>query len=914
MDEPARTAAKRILLRLAAPGDGPEAVAQQVPIVDLDLDHDEDGRRAIAVLTEARLVTVANPVVEVAHEALLRDWPRLHAWLEDDVQGRNLHRHLMDAARNWDEGDRDDADLYRGARLTATLEWAEEHKRDPNELERSFLAASKTASEGEAARARRTNRRLRGLLVGVAVFLVVAIVAGGVACGPRQRADGAATTALAQSIGAQAVSEQHLDLAMLLAREAVNLDPSLATRSDLLATLLRAPTVIRTFHPPPSYGRILALSPDGTLLAFGPFDDVSIVRTDTGKQIGTTFASASDGYVAFGPDDRLLRVVGPQNRHALAVTDPRTGDVTRRILPPRPVDGSSLITSIVFDPAGVRMAVRYYTWSKFDYIAQFDYTTGRLVAPIIRVPSVTTPAGQPVSDMTYSEDGRRLLAFGKGLEVFDARSGSIVQPFPQAGAVVGALSSDGHTVALGQADGSIRFFDTRTGSMVTGLGTHGATVTAVRFSLNGKVLISGGRDGTLLLWDVGSHKVFASLNGQAPEAGIGLAGPALPDGSVFYTMGFGIVNEWDLSGSASLGRTVMAGVTHPSQYQSGTLAVSPDSSTFAVGSTTGKVYLRDVETLRSKGSFQGLGGERTVESLSWSPDGRFLLVAGDDPAGGPSEVRLWRVKATPTLVRTMQPALGHLWSAAYGPGGTTVAASGSRPGRDPKTQGEVAEWDAATGRLVAPPTVVKGGRPHSITYAPSGIIAAAVGCGDRVGASAMVNAITGTVEQHVDTYGACAAAYSPDGSSLATVDWGGDLQLWDAGTGAPTGQNPPALSGGLTSVAWSPDGRTIATVDWRGNVRLTDVATGQQIGVPFVAWNGPLLSTYPPTRWAVAQFTPDGLDLVVSDDSGRAWVFPLNLQAWEDRACQVANRSFTTSEWQQFVPDRPYESVCSPSA
>jgi WD40 repeat protein len=146
------------------------------------------------------------------------------------------------------------------------------------------------------------------------------------------------------------------------------------------------------------------------------------------------------------------------------------------------------------------------------------------------------------------------------------------------------------------------------------------------------------------------------------------------------------------------------------------------------------------------------------------------------------------------------------------------------------------------------------------------------------------------------------------------VDWGGDLQLWDGRTGVLTRQSPPASNGGLTSVSWSPDGRTIATVDWPGNVRLTDVATGQQIGVPFVAWNGPLLNTFPPTRWAVAQFTPDGRDLVVSDDTGRAWVFPVTLQAWEDRACQVANRSITASEWQQFLPDRPYQAVCSPSA
>jgi hypothetical protein len=61
-------------------------------------------------------------------------------------------------------------------------------------------------------------------------------------------------------------------------------------------------------------------------------------------------------------------------------------------------------------------------------------------------------------------------------------------------------------------------------------------------------------------------------------------------------------------------------------------------------------------------------------------------------------------------------------------------------------------------------------------------------------------------------------------------------------------------------------------------------------------------------------FTPDGRNVVVSDQTGRAWVFPITLQSWEDRACQVADRSFTAAEWQEFFPDRPYESVCSPAA
>src|SRR5438552_3218386 len=164
LDADEQAAAKRILLRLAAPGEGTEVVRRRAPLSEFDLDRDADASRAMAVFTDARLVTVAEGTAEVAHEALLHEWPRLRTWLEDDAEGRKLHRHVTESSHTWDEGGRDPADLYRGARSTAAWEWAEPHQADLNDLEREFLRASRSASEGEAVRARRTNRRLRALL------------------------------------------------------------------------------------------------------------------------------------------------------------------------------------------------------------------------------------------------------------------------------------------------------------------------------------------------------------------------------------------------------------------------------------------------------------------------------------------------------------------------------------------------------------------------------------------------------------------------------------------------------------------------------------------------------------------------------------------------------------------------------
>ena len=181
-------------------------VRRRVPLDELELERDEDAARALAVLTESRLLTVDEGAVEVAHEALLREWPRLRDWLAEDAEGRRLHQHLIGAAGEWRDSGRDPAELYRGARLASALDWAPSHDPELNELERAFLDESRAASEREAERQRRTNRRLRTLLAGVGVLLAAAIVAGVIALSERQGARSAATVADAQRLGAQALS------------------------------------------------------------------------------------------------------------------------------------------------------------------------------------------------------------------------------------------------------------------------------------------------------------------------------------------------------------------------------------------------------------------------------------------------------------------------------------------------------------------------------------------------------------------------------------------------------------------------------------------------------------------------------------------------------------------------------------
>ena len=261
--------------------------------------------------------------VEVAHEALLREWPRLRGWLEQDADGRRVHRHLADAAREWDERGRAPGDVYGGARLAAALEWRDGHEHELNATERAFLDASRTAAE-------RAQRRLRLALAGVAALLVIAALGGVVALHQRGSARSEARAAEAERLGAQALIEQRPDRSLLLARQGVALDDSRVTRSNLLAALLRNPAAIGVIGSDGNPLNALGLSPDGrTLAAADNQGRVRFVDPVTRRPRGRPYRALTPIFaVTYSPDGRVLALTGDD---FIDVLDGRTHAYRRRL-------------------------------------------------------------------------------------------------------------------------------------------------------------------------------------------------------------------------------------------------------------------------------------------------------------------------------------------------------------------------------------------------------------------------------------------------------------------------------------------------------------------------------------------------------------------------------------------------------
>ncbi|MGH2728854.1 MAG: protein kinase domain-containing protein, partial [Actinomycetota bacterium] len=405
--------ARRIFLRLTELGEGTEDSSRRARLSELRRHDapDQDLRSILERLTRARLVTVDDETVSVAHEALIREWPRLRGWLNEDRDRLRLHRDLTRAAHSWEALDQDPGALYRGAQLSAVLDWADA---DLSTVERMFVEASRQEQDRELREARRQANRLRRRLAGVAVALIVAIVAASVAV--VQRSNARSSAILAQSGRLAALSRgaapTHPDLGLLLALEANRLDDSVDTESALLGALehgMAIDAVIGGFESIPGSA---AFSPEGTTLAVVNLEGARLFDVADHRPTGPPLRSKGSGWQdgSFSPDGRTLAVADEQGR--VALWDVASRSETAELQSP---DGAWL-QRVTYSPDGRFIAAG---GREISHITLWDPRSHKLVAP--PVATRLRPEEQGTGPIEFSPDSRSIAAPGEPgrLEIFD---------------------------------------------------------------------------------------------------------------------------------------------------------------------------------------------------------------------------------------------------------------------------------------------------------------------------------------------------------------------------------------------------------------------------------------------------------------------------------------------------------------
>ncbi len=895
--------ARSIFLRLTELGEGTQDTRRRAAVTEL-IPRPEDGPAVQAVLkklADARLITTGGQpagvegTAEVAHEALIREWTMLREWLNENREGLRLHRHLTQAAHEWDRLRRDEGALYRGSRLAQALEWADIHSSDLNTLERAFLDSSRAwaeheAGEREAQRQReldaarklaeaekrraeeqaQSTKRLRRRAVLLTIALAVAAVLALAATVFGRQANENTRLATSRELAAAAINNLEVDpeRSILLALQALSKADTLEARNSLHQALPEL-HILQTIQAHDSAVTGVTYSPDGTRIATSSADKTAKVwEAATGKLL---FALKTD------------------------------------------VD----VWDVAFSPDGKRLATSGYT-----DVTLWDATTGqKLYALAGKSPGTATGFDIGVGRIRFSPDGTRLAVANqdgvpKVWELSTRRQVFALTGHKQTCKAI-AYSPDGKLLATGSDDGIVKIWDAVTGKGLFTLSGHTGMVRGVAFSPDGQRLASVDENAKLEVWEVASGKELLKLDN--PSAGGLRTVVFMPDSKSLIAVGYdGTAKMWD----ASSGRLLRTLAGHASTVTD--IALSPDGKRLATVSAD--LTMRIWDTGPGRESLTLLGHTAGVNGVSYSPDGKQLVTAAED-----GTVKVWD-PATGQLLHTLSSAQPHAWaSLAYSPDGKRLA-TGSN-------DGITSVWDVATGKEVISLTghanMIRG-----VAFSPDGK-RLATGSLDGTGKVWDLNSGQAlvTFRGHIHPKGTAqtnsvwSVAFSPDGKRVATGGFDG-VRVWDAASGQEL-LNLPGEGNALifTGVAFSPDGKLLAVGQFNGLIVLWDTATGKLLrtlsghsaAIVYVAFNseGTRLASASFDKlakvWDVqtgqefaslygnaanvlsVSFTPDGTHLASAGTDGTARIYTLQMDDLVKLARARVTRALTPEECRKYL-------------
>ncbi|MEU6231044.1 helix-turn-helix domain-containing protein [Streptomyces sp. NPDC047042] len=864
--------ARRLLLALIDPGAGTTNTRRPVSRADLREWSDPEVPGVLQRLVRARLVTLGEESAELAHEALITRWPRLQAWIEANRERLVEQRRLSEAARIWEERERDPGNLYRGAQLAVTdlLFGRGVNDGDLTGRERAFLSASRVADSMERWTAGRMRSRMRGLAVALTVVVAGALVAGQLAWQRDHAADQDKLRAGALEAAALATRTQPVDprTAALFSVAAWRLAPSPVSRAALISTLAETEDDILTGPVLGDHDRAFLTDSGRTLLVAGagawsswdvvthrptgsgPLPDGQVTEADpaegtlllTGGRLwrpaaGTTpLHPETEGRIlGFGADGNsyVVRDSGPDPRVRLrAVDDGRTVFETTGDARPVPSPDNGLVAVCRPDrPPQVWDTAR-------DLIRPGDWATLRAAD--------CSPA-----TVVFGARGTRLaMATDTGVRVWDTATGR--QLADLAGPAPGhlAFTPDGAFLAASGPDGVTVWRIAAPRLPVLRQPLPGGSVTALAWDPDGRTLryLTGSTVHSLDL-----AATLAAPWRKRPMAAVLLS----PDGRFLATAqrteaGYRLRLQETRSARLVTELAVPRRPTDPVGASRPLLAFSPDSRSVAYGTAavsgaphTARFTVRDISPAGRKATTFDVTGPAgsTARGIFLTAHGRHLLVGWRTPAGLLA-AQMWDTAHGLPWVRSNDPKAvvkealaagfsGRMAISPYAPdphpvfidGRQTYAIAVSAGGAHTATGGAfgtVTVWDRGTDRV-----------PRAVIPAPS----TDTGCA----ACALVTAL----------------AFSPDGTTLAIAYGSGALSLWDLDLNRPLGGSPAGSGDVIDSLAFGPDGYL-----W---------AAGPHVFV----------RAYPvgPAQVAV-------------------------------RLCARAGRSLTVAEWRRYLPGVSYRRVC----
>ncbi|WP_260190824.1 serine/threonine-protein kinase [Actinophytocola gossypii] len=773
-------------------------------------------------LVATRLVTVDGSSVALSHDSLLTAWPRLREWVAEDRQGLLIRQQLDEAAAGWRARGEDRADLYRGARLAAALDWAT-GRADLTPDEWAFLRASERDR-------RRTTRRLRGLAVGLASLLVIALVAGFVAVLAREEAERAAAVSLSRQLAAESLEEGDVDPvdAIRKALQGWRTSRTPEARGALLsAPMLSYPAGFATGVNDLSAADV---SPDGSLVAVGGLGEVVVWDVEAAEPLDVDVTGAGIvTAVRFSPDGSLLAVSSIDSEGdgtGIRVWEVPDGTLVRQLS-----EANIALGPIAWRPDGNAIAAPSVRADSTAWVGEWDPRTGNLIRWV-------ADRAQDTTGLAYGVDGDR-LAVGHSdgsVELWEPSTGRRISSsyahrdnsVHDSTPVQVAMTHDLMATAS-VSDNLIRFWNPRTGAPVrempdiTRHSTDAAQgPTSIAFSADGSLFYTNSDTSTLSVWDPLSGSYLGGLP-HGPRAGTSVGRTVLAvaesgDGRTrIAATSDGTVLRWS---SRSGWHTEPLGAVTGLDFH-------PDGGRLTAGDAEGALYTWDVTT-----------GEETGDDGDRVEGGAFAVRYAEDGT---------RVTASRNAVITVTPPDGEERTIALdgrqfhgllavSPDGRWLVAAHREPiiSGDTDADHRITAWDLGTGSERAELELGEE-NPFELAFSPGGdTLLVITGSGGESAANMVtwpVPSFTGDQRHQLGDESLTTAVYTPNGHTLVTAGTGGMLQIRDATTGAlraEFGRHPAVVR----QLAISPDGRTLATVTLEDSfIRLWDLRNRELLAV-----------------------------------------------------------------------------------
>ena len=480
-----------------------------------------------------------------------------------------------------------------------------------------------------------------------------------------------------------------------------------------------------------------------------------------------------------------------------------------------------------------------------------------------------------VLGMAFTADSRRLISssFDKYIKIWDIDSGECLESWQSSVAIYGiALSGDGKILACNGEHGSILLWDVATHKLLKSLTGHTAQVRDVAFHPASTLLVSGSFDATIKLWDVTTGECVATLTGHTQviwSVAFNTLGTQLLSSS-FDTS----IKLWDVQTGVCL-QTMQA---HSSSV--GEAIFTPNGQLIVSCSQDSTVRMWATVPTGDWHCIRVLQGHKNMYSLAVNATGN-KLISGDNEG----MLKFWDVESGECL-KTLTSIPKAFRTLAFHSDGNLLASSGD--------DRKIRLWDINIPRCTS--TISAHGMAvWHVAFPPQGDLLASCSMDSTVklwniSDNAYLQAHPSPLQK--DCSFVVAIAFAPDAEILAVGSGDAMIRLWNYRTRELLQTFQTVEGNILVDLNFHPQGQLLASASHDSYLRIWDVKTGTCHRT---------LPGHTSHIWSVA-FHPHG-ELLASgseDSNIRIW------NVWTGECLQVLSEHTSTIRAVKFSPDGAY--------